>query len=171
MALELVQPAARDERADDRVERVLGRGADQRHEARLDDRQQRVLLRLVEAVDLVDEEDGAPALRAEPLAGAADHGLHVGLARRDRGELLEADCVLAATMRASVVLPVPGGPKKIDDETRSSSIARRSAAPSPTSCGWPVNSSSARGRRRSASGACAARRSSAASSNRLTAGL
>ena len=81
-----------------------------------------------------------------------------------------ADCVLAATMRASVVLPVPGGPKKIDEDTRSSSIARRSAAPSPTSCGCPANSSSARGRMRSASGACAARRSSAASSNRLTKG-
>ena len=81
------------------------------------------------------------------------------------------DCVPAATIRASVVLPVPGGPKKSDDETRSSSIARRSAAPSPTSWGCPANSSSARGRRRSASGAWAARRSSAASSNRLTEGL
>ena len=35
----------------------------------------------------------------------------------------------AATIRASVVFPVPGGPKKIADRTRSSSIARRSAEP------------------------------------------
>ena len=89
MPLELVQAAARDERADDRVERVLGRGADQRHEPRLDHRQERVLLSLVEAVDLVDEEHGAPALRAQALARAADHRLDVGLARRDRRELLE----------------------------------------------------------------------------------
>ena len=89
MALELVQPAAGDERADDRVERILRRGADQRHEARLDDREQRVLLRLVEAVDLVDEQHGAATLGAQALSRAADHGLHVRLARRDRGELFE----------------------------------------------------------------------------------
>ncbi len=89
MTRELVQPAARDERADHRVERVLGGRADQDHEARLDDRQQRVLLRLVEAMDLVDEEHRALPARAQPLAGARDHGLHVGLAGRDCGELLE----------------------------------------------------------------------------------
>ena len=89
VALELVQPAARHERPDDRVERVLGRGADQRHEPGLHDRQQRVLLRLVEAVDLVDEEHRAPALRTQPLTGAPDHRLDVGLAGRDRRELFE----------------------------------------------------------------------------------
>ena len=114
MALELVQPAARDERADDRVERVLGRGADQRHEPGLDDRQERVLLRLVEAVDLVDEEHGPPALRAQPLARAArSRPGRRPCPRRPPDSSSNADCVLAATMRASVVLPVPGGPKKM----------------------------------------------------------
>ena len=86
---ELVQAAARDERADHGVERVLGRCADQRHEPRLDDRQERVLLGLVETVDLVDEEHRALTVRAEPLARTPDHGLHVGLARGDGRELLE----------------------------------------------------------------------------------
>src|SRR6059036_2956366 len=37
--------------------RVLGRRADERHDAVLDPRQERVLLRLVEAMDLVAEQD------------------------------------------------------------------------------------------------------------------
>ncbi len=37
----------------------------------------------------------------------------------------------AATMRASVVFPLPGGPWKIDERTRSSPIASRRAEPSP----------------------------------------
>jgi hypothetical protein len=40
-------------------ERVLGRGADERDEPVFDAGQQRVLLRLVEAVDLVEEQDRA----------------------------------------------------------------------------------------------------------------
>ena len=55
----------------------------------LDDGQERVLLGLVEAVDLVDEEHRALPLRAETLARATDHGLHVGLARRHGRQLLE----------------------------------------------------------------------------------
>ena len=86
---ELVQPAAREQRADHVVVRVLGRRADERHEPRLDDGQQRVLLRLVEAVDLVEEQDRALPVRAEPLAGPRDHGLHVRLAGVDGRELLE----------------------------------------------------------------------------------
>ena len=42
------------------------------------------------------------------------------------------DRVVWATIRASVVLPVPGGPKKIIEPIRSSAIALRSAWPSPT---------------------------------------
>ena len=74
--------------------------------------------------------------------------------------------VVAATIRASVVLPIPGGPKKIADPTRSSAIARRSAEPSPSMCSWPASSSSVRGRRRSASGAVSGSRWAAASENR-----
>ena len=42
-----------------------------------------------------------------------------------------ADPVSAATSRAMVVLPVPGGPKKIIEPTVPVSMATRRAAPSP----------------------------------------
>ena len=51
--------------------------------------QQRVLLRLVEAVDLVEEEDRPLSVRAEPLAGARDHLAHLRDRRRHGRELLE----------------------------------------------------------------------------------
>src|SRR5207237_5002176 len=54
-------PAAREERGDHLEAGVLGGGADQRHRPALNVREQRVLLRLVEAVDLVDEEQRALA--------------------------------------------------------------------------------------------------------------
>ncbi len=45
--------------------------------------------------------------------------------------------VASAISRASVVLPVPGGPQKMTDESRSASISRRSGRPSPSRCSWP----------------------------------
>src|SRR5262245_16588725 len=74
--------------------------------------------------------------------------------------------VVAATMRARVVLPDPGGPKRTSEGTRSASIASRSALPDPTTCSWPTKSSSVRGRSRRASGATSSSRLPAASSNR-----
>ena len=50
--------------------RVLGGGTDQRHGAALDVGQEAILLRAIEAVDLVDEQQGA-------LSGLA-HGLGLG---------------------------------------------------------------------------------------------
>src|SRR5437868_10512328 len=52
------------------------------------------------------------------------------------------------------------------DPIRSSSIASRSADPSPSTCRWPTNSSSVCGRMRSASGATSGRRADAASEKR-----
>src|SRR5207253_10342133 len=66
--LELVDLGARDECGVDLVVRVLGRRADQRHEARLHPGKERVLLRLVEAVDLVEKEDRAPSGGTEPFS-------------------------------------------------------------------------------------------------------
>ena len=57
-----------------------------------------------------------------------------------------------AMMRASVVLPTPGGPQKIIEPTLSFSISRRSTFPSPSRCFCPQYSSSVRGRSRAASG-------------------
>src|SRR5205823_4056980 len=55
--LEHVHGGARQERAVHLERRVLGRRADERQQALLDKRQERVLLRLVEAMYLVDEQD------------------------------------------------------------------------------------------------------------------
>jgi hypothetical protein len=63
--------------------------------------------------------------------------------------------VLVAMMRASVVLPDPGGPQKIIEGMRSLSMAVRRKRPSPSSSSRPTTSSNVRGRRRSGSGASA----------------
>ena len=66
-------------------ERVLGGGPDEGDQPALDAREQRVLLRLVEAVHLVEEEDRALAALAEPVAGALEgvaDVLHAGARRR-----------------------------------------------------------------------------------------
>ena len=47
-----------------------------------------------------------------------------------------------ATKRASVVLPVPGGPHRIIECGRPASSARRNGAPGPSRCDWPTYSSS-----------------------------
>ena len=59
---------AREQRAVQLERRVLGRGAHEHDVAGLDERQERVLLRAVEAVDLVHEEQraAAPALARAP---------------------------------------------------------------------------------------------------------
>ena len=65
---------------------------------------------------------------------------------------MNAALVRLAMMRASVVLPTPGGPQKIMELMRSPSIRRRSTLPSPSRWVWPANSSSVCGRSRAASG-------------------
>ena len=105
--LELVDLRAREQRAVDLEVRVLRRGADQRHEPVLDGRQQRVLLRLVEAVDLVEEEDRRAAALA-PLGRAGDHLAHLGAPRLDRGELLERGVGVLGGEAGERRLPGPG---------------------------------------------------------------
>src|SRR5262249_31624590 len=64
------------------------------------------------------------------------------------------NCALEARAmrRASVVLPVPGGPQKMSECSCPERIALESALPGPRRWRWPTNSSSVRGRMRSASG-------------------
>ena len=67
---------------------ILGGGADQHDGAVLHHRQERILLRAVEAVDLVDEQQRPlPGLAAR--ARLLEHLLEVGDAGEDRGNLLE----------------------------------------------------------------------------------
>ena len=65
-----------------------------------------------------------------------------------------------------MVLPVPGGPQRMTDDSRSDSMSTRSGLPGPSRCCWPTTSSSVRGRSRAASGALRASRSSTADANR-----
>ena len=140
--IELEQLAAREERRVHLEVGVLGGRADERDEAGLDRRQERVLLALVEPVDLVEEEDRALPVRAEPVARLrrARGGRRRRRSAPPRAPRSGPGCVWA-TIRARVVLPLPGGPKKIIDGTRSEAIARRRALPSPTTPAWPTNSS------------------------------
>src|SRR5207342_3204389 len=85
---ELVDLGAGEERRVDLEVRVLGGRTDQRDQSVLDGRQERILLRLVEAVDLVEEEDRRPA-RGAALSGPRDHLTHLRASRVDRRELLE----------------------------------------------------------------------------------
>ena len=70
--LEAEHLAAREERRVDGEARVLRRRADDDDRAVLDVRQERVLLRLVEAVDLVDEDDRPLALEGQAIARRGD---------------------------------------------------------------------------------------------------
>ena len=81
--LELVHLSSRQERGVDLEVGVLRRRADQRDHSLLDTGQERVLLRLVEAVDLVEEQDRALPVRAEPLARACENFPHLADGRRD----------------------------------------------------------------------------------------
>ena len=61
-----------------------------------------------------------------------------------------SSCV--ATMRASVVLPTPGGPQRMNDGTLPVSKNLRKTPFFPMRCSCPMYSSAVRGRRRSAKG-------------------
>ena len=154
--LERQDPGPRQQGGVDLERGVLGRGPDEGDGPVLDGRQQGVLLGLVEAVDLVDEQDRPPAAAAG-LAGLGDRLPQLLDAREDgRERRRTAVPARRASRRASVVLPVPGAPQRISEGSGPPpSTSLRTSRPSPTRCPWPTNSSSVRGRIRSASGASA----------------
>lgn len=80
---------AGEERGDDREVGVLGGGGDERHPAVLHGGQQRVLLGLGEAVDLVEEEDGLLAVAADGAPGSVDDRPDLLDARGDRRQFHE----------------------------------------------------------------------------------
>ena len=84
-----VDAAAREQRRDDFERRILGGCADQANGAALDVGQKGVLLGLVEAVNLIDEEDGA-RMHLGGLRGGDHHLLDLLDAAHDGGELDEA---------------------------------------------------------------------------------
>ena len=143
----------RQERGVDLEVRILGRRPDERDRAILDVGKQGVLLGLVEAVDLVEEQD-----RAAARAGRAAPGPRRSGRGRRATPAMTADRVAKwapispASSRARLVLPVPGGPQKISDARWPRAMLRRSGPRSPTRCSWPTNSSRLRGRMRAARG-------------------
>ena len=94
MRMENEHAGARQKRRVELEGRVLGRRADQSDRAVLHHGQETVLLRAVEAVDLVDEEQRATAHLAAP-AGLLEGLLEVGDAREDRRDLFEMQVGLA----------------------------------------------------------------------------
>ena len=93
--LQAPDPHPGQERRVDLEVRVLGRRADEGDRAVLDVRQERVLLGLVEAVDLVDEQDRSAAVEGELVLGLGDRRADLGHARHDgrHGAELGADGV------------------------------------------------------------------------------
>ena len=87
--LQLENLRARDERRVDEEERVVRGRADQPDDSALNIGQQHVLLRLVEAVDLVHEQHRGLAGVFEPVGRALQHPPHVGHVGLDPAEPLE----------------------------------------------------------------------------------
>ena len=83
-----VHAAARQQRGVQLERGVLGGRTDEHDGAALDMRQERILLRLVEAVHLVDEQHGAAAL-GETVRGLGQHLSHVGQAGKHGGDRAE----------------------------------------------------------------------------------
>ncbi len=81
--LHLEDAAAADQSFVDLEIRILGRRADERHRTILDVRKQRVLLRFVEAVHLVDEQNRPLSVQPEPIVGTVDGSADVFDARED----------------------------------------------------------------------------------------
>ena len=97
--LQRQQQRAGEQRRDHREEGVLGGRGHERDPPVLHAGQQRVLLRLGEAVDLVDEEHRLLPRARQPLARTLDRGAHLLHARRHRRDLDELPVGLAAQHR------------------------------------------------------------------------
>ena len=108
------QARAAHERRVDLEERVLGRGADQDERAVLDRREQRILLRLVEAVDLVEEQDRPLSLLGQAPAGPVDDFAYVFHARRHGRERDERLLAALGDQPGERRLPRPRRPPQDD---------------------------------------------------------
>ena len=122
-------PGPAQERRVDLEARILGGGAEQGDGPALHVRQQRVLLRLVEAVDLVEEEHRALAVRPRALLGLRDRLADVLHPGRHRRHLDEGGLRRPREEPGQGRLPGAGRPPQDEEGTRSSSTARRSGSP------------------------------------------
>ena len=132
MRLERQHPSARQQSSIELEGRVLRRRADQNDRAVFHDRQEAVLLGAVEAMDLVDEQQGLPAGHA-PRAGRFEHSFRSATPEKiaeicSKGKA----CSRRTSSRATVVLPVPGGPQKIIEPSEPDAIIRAEHRPHPS---------------------------------------
>ena len=147
--------AARQERGVDLEARIFGRRSDQRDGAVLDVGKEAVLLRAIEAMDLVHEQQGLLA-RAGGGARFGEYLLEIGDSRKDRDTATKRRPTASASSRAMLVFPVPGGPHRIIEASLPAATILPIAPSGPVRCSWPTTSSSDFGRNRSASGALSA---------------
>ena len=155
--LERQQQRPRQQRRDDRERGVLGGRRDEDDPAVLDAGQQRVLLGLREAVDLVEEQhrrDAVEVAAGPRLLHDLAHVAHAGGDGRELDELAaRRPCAIAC---ASVVLPVPGGPQRMTETEPDSPVRSPARAtsgdPGVSRCRCPATSSRLVGRMRTASG-------------------
>lgn len=97
-----------------------------------------ILLRTVEAMDLVDEQQRLATAHAT-LAGGVEH---LGSATPEKIAEICSKASPASPERslATVVLPVPGGPQKIIEPSEPDAIMRDSTPSSPVRCSCPATS-------------------------------
>ena len=144
---------ARQQRRVDLEGRVLGGRADEHDVAGFDARQKGVLLRLVEAMDLVDEDDRAAA---EPAAAVLGRGHDVldFLDAREHGA--EGDELRVGEVGDEARERRLAGARRSPEDDRLQQVALDRLAQRPARAdrarSWPSTSSSVRGRIRSASG-------------------
>ena len=126
-----VHARARQQRADDFERRIFGGGADERERAVFDVRQERVLLGLVEAMHLVEEQHGAAAAFGAHRRACSTASRMSLTPAKTAESCMNSASAWRAISRASVVLPVPGGPQRISEWSWPRSSACRSGLPAP----------------------------------------
>ena len=123
--MELEHPATTDQRAVDREERILRRCTNENHDAVLDVRQQDVLLGLVEAVDLVDEQQRLVAAHAQSVAGCVEHFAQILHAAGDGAQL---DELRPAGLRQQMGERRLAGARRTVEQDRAQPIGREQSA-------------------------------------------
>ena len=113
---------------------VLGRRAGQCDRAVLDVGEESVLLGLVEAMNLVDEQDRPLAVQSKRSSAWAIAARTSATPDETADSAVISAPIASASKRASVVLPVPGGPHRISEarcpraiDLRSGLVRRRGA--------------------------------------------
>ena len=139
--LQYVDAGTRQQRVIQFERRVLRGRPDKRQRAILDERQERILLRLVEAMHLVEKQHACRDSASADVAAASATALRMSFTPAMTADsAMKCESVVRAISRASVVFPVPGGPQKTIECARPCSMARSSGLPSSSRCRCPENS-------------------------------